>query len=296
MCRVNYVDEMNCFFRYAKINQLTGRERLLWTALFAVANNRATYNPQDKTYSWPDGFFPVTNSELFLESTLDKRGIETIRNQLKQRGLIDFKQGDRNKRPPSYKINYLSLDVRYKNAPNSVPSNVPSNAPNSVPNNAPNSVPSSAPILLDIGLDRKINININNNISGNCDYSAAGAQSAFDDFLASSGMTGQGLEIPEGIRLATGELTAKLFQAFGGRTATEYDRSLVHGQIVDYDPAAGYSINPERVKLLSYCFQQAVHGGNPGNWNYITGCMRELSRRGLNSLRQIEDYEERREA
>ena len=151
--KVNYVDELNTFMRYARSNALTGRERLLWIALFTIANERATYNAMTKEYDWPGGFFPVPNGELGLQSTLDKRGIETVRNSLKQRGLIDFQPGQK-KKPPEYRMNYLSVGIGYKIVPNDVPNNVPNRVPNDapirVPNDVPNRVPNSAPLYIDI--------------------------------------------------------------------------------------------------------------------------------------------------
>ena len=161
MANVNFVDEFNCFQRYARNNQLSGRERLLWMALFAVANDRAIYNAQTRCFDWPEAYFPVPNGELTLHSTLDKRGIEAVRNSLKQRGLIDFQPGNKNKKPPCYKLLYLSLDVGYKMVPNGVPRDAPSmdskkdigceNAPNDDPNNVPNIDPNSVPKEGDFG-------------------------------------------------------------------------------------------------------------------------------------------------
>ena len=76
---------------------------------------------------------------------LDKRAIDTLRNSLKQRGLIDFLPGMKNKRNPSYRLCYLSVNVGYKNVPNDVPNNDPNNVPNDVPNDDPNDVPNAPP-------------------------------------------------------------------------------------------------------------------------------------------------------
>lgn len=141
---VSYIREFNSFMRYACENGLGGRERLLWVALLFLANDRGRYNELTQTYEWPEGFFQVSNHELTLHSTLDKRGIETVRNQLRQRGLIDFMPGERKKRNPAYKINYFGL-TGYKNAPKDVP--------NHVPNSVPKDVPNSAPIIKDIDID-----------------------------------------------------------------------------------------------------------------------------------------------
>ena len=146
MCKVNFVSEFNLFMRYARNNNLSLRERMLWLALFYVANDRAVYNEQAKEYDWPDDFIYISNGELNLYCCLDKRAIETLRNTLKQRGLIDFIPGVKNKRNPAYRLNYLSVGVGYKNVPNDVPNNDPNNVSNDVPNNGPRDAPSPSPL------------------------------------------------------------------------------------------------------------------------------------------------------
>ena len=146
MCKVNFLDEFRSIMRYASQNGLSLRERMFWIALFYTANDRAVYNENAKIYEWPDGFFPVSHNELYLYSGLDKRAVDTLRNQLKQRGVIDFVKGEKNKRLPTYKLNYISLRVGYKTVPNDVPNSVPNNVPNNVPNDVPNSVPKEPPL------------------------------------------------------------------------------------------------------------------------------------------------------
>lgn len=131
--RVNFVTEFNMIMRYSRNNMLSGRERLLWIALFTIANDRAIYDETSGEYDWPEDFIAVPNNELNLVSTLDKRGIDTVRNSLKQRGLIDFTAGERNKKVPKYKLNYLSVNVGYKTVPNDVPNNDPNHVPNTTP-------------------------------------------------------------------------------------------------------------------------------------------------------------------
>ena len=132
MSRVNFVSEFNAIIRYARDNCLPLRERMLWIALFYVANDRAVYNDHTQEYEWPDGYIQVSNGELGLYCCLDKRGIETLRNTLKQRGILDFRPGLKNKRNPAYKLNYLTVGC--KNAPNDATNSVPSYVPNVVPN------------------------------------------------------------------------------------------------------------------------------------------------------------------
>ena len=139
MSKVNFVSEFNSIMRYARDYSLSLRERMLWIALFYIANDRAAYNEQTQEYEWPDGFIQVSNGELNLYCCLDKRAIETLRNTLKQRGVLDFQPGVKNKRNPSYRLNYLTVGCK------NVPNNVPSGASNNVPNHVPNPVPNDAP-------------------------------------------------------------------------------------------------------------------------------------------------------
>ena len=46
MSKVNFVSEFNLFMRYARDSSLSLRERMLWIALFYIANDRATVNEQ----------------------------------------------------------------------------------------------------------------------------------------------------------------------------------------------------------------------------------------------------------
>ncbi len=183
MCKVNFVSEFNLLMRYSKNYGLTARERLLWIALFSIANDRATFNAQTQEYDWPEDFIPVPNGELTLQSTLDKRGIETVRNSLKQRGLIDFIPGMKNKKMPMYKLRYLSIDVGYKNVPNDVsnhaPNNDPKTAPNHAPNHAANTGPNPVPMQGNVGYKNAPNIApINQNKDINQRSTGAGQESA----------------------------------------------------------------------------------------------------------------------
>lgn len=140
MSQVNFVEQFNLIMEYARENCLHGRECMLWIDLFYFANRAATYNAEAQTYEWPDDFFTVSNSELNSFGQFDKRAIEALRNSLKQRGLIDFIKGEKNKRNPAYRFFYLSR-VGYKIVPNNTPNITPNNVPNHVPNNTPNNVP-----------------------------------------------------------------------------------------------------------------------------------------------------------
>lgn len=288
MTNINFVDEFNLFMRYARNHQLTSRERLLWTALFWIANDRAIYNAKAKAYEWPTDFFPVPNGELSLNSTLDKRGIENVRNSLKQKGLIDFRPGCRNKRPAEYRIFYLSKNVGYKIVPNDVPNSVPKDVPNSVPKDAPNSVPRTTPY---IDIDQ-VPIRPNNTLYDGDDQSA-GAGKTIDGFLWEYGMDMDAFfGVDDALKQEVSKVTQKLFRKMGGRESTAADESYVFQETRELVDGNWVNLQKDRLQLLAYSFQEAVKQGCPGNWRYICGCMRNLERRGITSLAGIEDYED----
>ena len=151
MCNVNFVAEFNAFMRFAEDNMLSGRERLMWIALFHAANRRAAWNEQAQAYDWPADFFPVSNDALHSSACLDKRAVADVRNELKQAGLIDFQPGERNKRQPKYKLRYLTVGRNddTNNTPNNAPNVRPTMHPThdqQAPNDAPSSDPKEAPL------------------------------------------------------------------------------------------------------------------------------------------------------
>ena len=164
MSQQNFVEQFRLFMEYARKNSMHSRECMLWCSLFYLANEEATYNADTQTYDWPDDFFAVSNGELNSYGRFDKQAVESLRNRLKQRGLIDFIKGNRNTTTPMYKIHYF-IRVGNKIIPNNNTNNTPNNNTNYIPNNTPNNnannaanrIPNTPPLRL----------NINNTIPGN---------------------------------------------------------------------------------------------------------------------------------
>lgn len=98
---INYVREHMRFMEYATDEHLTSSERLLWYALMHIFNARAQGNV------WPEEFIRVSNDRLLSYCPMKFDSMAAARNSLKQRGLIDFVKGDKNKTSPSYRINYF---------------------------------------------------------------------------------------------------------------------------------------------------------------------------------------------
>ena len=98
---VNYVREHIRFMEYATDEKLSGSERLLWYALMHIMNQRAQGN------IWPDEFIRISNDRLLAFCPMKIDTMATARNRLKQRGLIDFLNGEKNKKSPAYRMIYF---------------------------------------------------------------------------------------------------------------------------------------------------------------------------------------------
>ena len=107
----NYVREHRRFIRYASDNKLTSSERLLWYALVEIINEESESNV------WPDEFIRISNNRVLM--LCDPMGIDTMvraRNGLKQRGLIEFRPGNKNKENPAYRVKLFYGDGYTQNA------------------------------------------------------------------------------------------------------------------------------------------------------------------------------------
>lgn len=113
---VNYVREHTRFIEYASDEKLSSSERLLWYALMHVMNQRAQGNV------WPDDFVHIGNDRLLSLSTMKFDTLAKARNKLKQRGLIEFEPGEKNKKNPAYRMIYFY--------PAPVPNSYPINSDN----------------------------------------------------------------------------------------------------------------------------------------------------------------------
>ena len=156
---VNFIKQFKLIMEYGKRNKLSSYERVLYVALFYCANQVAM---AAENQDWPEEYFPVSNSDIKSWTGLDERMIRNLRNNLKQRGLIDFKKGDGKKCDPEYRFFYLqqigckivpdSEHTESKNVPDTATDSkyVPDNAhigvnfaPDTVPDSVGDSVPDS---------------------------------------------------------------------------------------------------------------------------------------------------------
>ena len=96
--QVNYVREHERFIEYAADERVPANVQLLWYALMHIFNQRA------EGAEWPDGFIRITNDRLFTYLPIKWDAMAKARNALKQMGRIDFRNGNRNKAAPEYRI------------------------------------------------------------------------------------------------------------------------------------------------------------------------------------------------
>ena len=105
MAYVNYVKECIAFMEYAADERISASEQSLWHTLFHLMNQRA--NGSD----WPEDFISIPNARVLLYMNVEEDTMSGARNRLVQRGLIEYKKGERNKRSPQYKMHYFHAEL-----------------------------------------------------------------------------------------------------------------------------------------------------------------------------------------
>lgn len=103
---MNYIKEINAFYDWLEINELSASAVNLWFALMHI-NNKA---------GWA-GTFTVAESVLSVKTQLTGRTVRSARNELKQRGRIDFKSRTGG-RAPIYTM--ISFEINNSTEINSV--------------------------------------------------------------------------------------------------------------------------------------------------------------------------------
>ena len=101
---VNYIREHEWFIEYAADEGLTPNDVALYDAILHFANRKAEGN------NWPDDFIRIRNDRLLPYCHMGFDAMARSRNKLKQKGIIDFLNGNRNSESPAYKILYKCLD------------------------------------------------------------------------------------------------------------------------------------------------------------------------------------------
>jgi len=109
---MRYISEINTFYDWLELNELSTSAVALWYALMHI-NNKA---------AWVETF-TVAESVLSIKTGLSGRGVRNARNELKQKGRIDFRSRVGGK-APIYTIISFETGINYFNK-NSVAKRVP---------------------------------------------------------------------------------------------------------------------------------------------------------------------------
>lgn len=116
MAQVNFMKELFAFHIYAKAKSLSLAEFGLWWALFYLFNEAANGT------EWPEGFLSFSNKEVLAQARFGEDTLIRARKTLAKRGIIDYKQGRKNKLCPQYRMNYLTVaSESYPQAVDNVP-------------------------------------------------------------------------------------------------------------------------------------------------------------------------------
>ena len=164
---VNYVREINAFHRFANDNYLGSGERLLWFGLMDYINLHFASGAE-----WPDDWISIPNKGLLAHVPFGEDALTEARNRLKQRGLLEYTPGKRNKEAPKYRIHYFSAQLstgsqqgvgtdcpeKPGNAPGKEGGNNPGNPPGKEGGNNPGNDPGRHP-------NRNLNVTPNPNVT-----------------------------------------------------------------------------------------------------------------------------------
>ena len=119
---VFYIRERNAFYSWLTLNHISPTAQALWNALFTI------YNAQ----GWPDEWLEVPESLLCSYMHVGKQALYDARNQLKNKGLLDFQKGNRNKQAVKYRPIWLTPQDEADETPQQGPS-YPQSCPQSYP-------------------------------------------------------------------------------------------------------------------------------------------------------------------
>jgi len=96
---MNYFKQLKAFDDWLNRNQCSASAQLLWYKLMSINN----------TCGWVE-WFSRTNSSLAGSMNVSENTLKSARNELKQKGLIDFKTGTKKTAATKYKIIKLYTD------------------------------------------------------------------------------------------------------------------------------------------------------------------------------------------
>lgn len=97
---VNYVREREAFYEWLTFNTLSPTAQSLWNALFTICNAKG----------WPEGFVKVPDMLIRSYMHVSNDALLDARNQLKNKGLLEFTKGERRASAAAYKLNFFTAE------------------------------------------------------------------------------------------------------------------------------------------------------------------------------------------
>ena len=233
---------------------------------------------------WPRWAGVDTQRLMLLARTSDKKTALRARDALARAGLIEYKRGKRGKA-----TEYRLLEYGGKSPPESATENATISA-------TENATPKK----------NKTETKKKTSFSGG-DGGAAPAPAPVSEAAAAVGECLLDRDIDkssyfgmtEEVWAEAAQITEELFSKFGWGMSGAVDISKVFEYTFHREgvrDGTQITFQRERVKLLTYAFEQAAKKGEPRNWNYIDGVMRKLAWRGIDTVEKAEDYDYEREA
>lgn len=98
---MNYVREREAFYDWLTFNHLSPTAQSLWNALFTIYNAKG----------WPDGYVKVPDILIRSYMHVSNDALLDARNQLKNKGLLDFVKGDRRASAAAYKLHFFTAQT-----------------------------------------------------------------------------------------------------------------------------------------------------------------------------------------
>lgn len=113
---MNYIELINQFWRIRRYKPLTAYEADLYYYLMQECNSRKWLNP-----------FNLSTNLICAELGIARKTLSDLRNRLKQKGLIDFVEGQKNKSSAVYKLIYVTESNIQGNEPGNIQGNINGN-------------------------------------------------------------------------------------------------------------------------------------------------------------------------
>ncbi len=105
--RVNPLTEYSRFSAFCRDECLSANEVALWLQLFDFFNRKRKHDTEGNPW-FPSVFIPIHNNALLGTVPMRLDAMIAARNRLRQRGLIDYIPGKRNKDAPMYRMNFFT--------------------------------------------------------------------------------------------------------------------------------------------------------------------------------------------